>query len=133
MVRVFYQVWDRPPITVNGEHIISDVIRLCGGQNLFADLTPLAPTLSQEAVVAADTEIIISGAANDPDPAQQTLALWRRFPSMTAVRRGHLFWVPTDLIHRHTPRILDGAERICRALEGVRGARPWRRRVKPSR
>ena len=39
-VRLFYQVWDKPLITINGSHLISDVIRLCGGENVFADLAP---------------------------------------------------------------------------------------------
>jgi hypothetical protein len=31
--------------------------------------------------------------------------------------------IPGDLIQRHTPRILEGAEAVCRALEAVRIAR----------
>jgi iron complex transport system substrate-binding protein len=34
-VRVFYQVWDRPLLTVNGDHVISKVIGLCGGENVL--------------------------------------------------------------------------------------------------
>lgn len=119
-VRVFYQIWHRPLMTVNGEHIISDVVRLCGGHNVFAHLKRLVPTVSLEAVVAANPQAIISGGANRPEEAFATLASWRRFPDLMAVRLGQLSWVPTDLIHRHTPRILDGAERICQALERAR-------------
>jgi hypothetical protein len=34
--------------------------------------------------------------------------------------RGNLFFIPPDQIQRHTPRILDGAERLCGQLEEAR-------------
>ena len=58
-VRVFYEVWDEPLMTVNGKQIISDVIRLCGGDNIFADLPALAPTVSVEAVLAANPDALV--------------------------------------------------------------------------
>ncbi|MDA0191688.1 MAG: cobalamin-binding protein, partial [Proteobacteria bacterium] len=38
--------------------------------------------------------------------------------------RDNLFFVPPDLIQRHTPRLLDGTERLCQHLETARGRRP---------
>ncbi|MDH3901070.1 MAG: cobalamin-binding protein, partial [Gammaproteobacteria bacterium] len=60
-VSVFYQVWDRPLMTVNGQHLISDVIRMCGGRNVFAELPALAPQITIEAVLAANPEVIVTG------------------------------------------------------------------------
>ena len=85
-VQVFYQIWHQPLITVNGEHIISDVIRLCGGRNLFAHLQHLAPTVSREAVVAANPQAIISGAANAREEAFETLGSWRREISVLLIK-----------------------------------------------
>ena len=31
-VKVFYQVWSKPLLTINGMHLISDVLSLCGGR-----------------------------------------------------------------------------------------------------
>ena len=39
-VRVFYQIWTAPLMTVGGPQIISDAIRLCGGENVFGKLEP---------------------------------------------------------------------------------------------
>ncbi len=36
-VRVFYQVWAAPLMTLSGRHVISEAIALCGGRNVFAD------------------------------------------------------------------------------------------------
>ncbi len=120
-VDVFYQIWDHPLMTVNGEHLISDVLRLCGGRNVFASLPVLAPKVDVEAVLAADPEAIVASGMGEARP--EWLDTWRRWPQLRAVRHNDLFFIPPDLIQRHTPRILDGAERLCTALEQARARR----------
>ena len=117
-VRVFYQIWDRPLLTVNGDHIISKVIALCGGENVFAGLPLLVPEVDREAVLRANPEAIVASGSNDAQP--QWLEMWRQFPGLAAAARGQLYAIPADLIQRQTPRILDGAERLCGRLEAVR-------------
>ena len=132
-VRVFYQVWQSPLLTINGNHLIADVISLCGGRNVFADVGPLVPAVSVEAVVAADPEAIVT--ANEEGgraPAwqrtssQPSLAAWRRHRQLTAVRRGWLFALNGDIISRQGPRIVLGAEAMCAALDEVRRDRAAR-------
>jgi iron complex transport system substrate-binding protein len=117
-VRVFYQVWDRPLLTVNGEHVISKAMRLCGGVNVFAGLPLLAPEIDREAVLKANPEVIIGSGPRGERPAW--LDEWRAFPGLAAAARGHLYAIPPELIQRHTPRILEGAEALCTLLERVR-------------
>jgi iron complex transport system substrate-binding protein len=117
-VSVFYQIWDQPLMTVNGEHLISDVIRLCGGQNVFAGLKPLTPEISIEAVLAADPEAIAGMSAEAGQAGN--LDQWKRWPRLQAVARGNLFVIDADLISRNTPRILDGAEQLCEQLAAAR-------------
>lgn len=117
-VRVFYQVWDRPLVTVNGDHVISKVMRLCGGENVMAALPALAPEIDRETVLRADPEVIV---ASGPDGARPAwLDDWRAFPALAAVRHDNLFSIRPELLQRHTPRLLDGAEELCRILEAVR-------------
>ncbi len=111
-VRVFYQVWDRPLLTVNGQHVISKVMRLCGGENVFARLPLIAPEVDREAVLRADPQVIVSSGAS--------LAAWKAYPGLAAVARGHLYAIAPELIQRHTPRLLDGADRLCRILDAAR-------------
>jgi iron complex transport system substrate-binding protein len=117
-VDVFYQVWWQPLMTVNGEHLISDVIRLCGGRNVFSDLPVLAPQIDVEAVLAADPAVIIVGTGGTSETAG--LQDWNRWPMLAAVARGHLYGVQRELLVRHSPRILDGAAELCRILDIVR-------------
>ncbi len=120
-VRVFYQVWDRPLMTVNRDHLINELIELCGGRNLFAHLKPLVPLVSIEAVLEADPEAI--GAAVIEPGRQIGLEGWRRWPRLTAVARGNFIYIPADLISRPTPRILQGARQMCTQLDTVRTRR----------
>ena len=121
-VTLFYQVWPRPLMTVGGGQILNEVLQLCGGANLFARLPGLAPTVSVEAVLASDPEAIIASGMDSGAPAG--LDSWRGWKQLLAVARGNLFTVPADLVQRATPRLLDGAEQVCRELETARGRRP---------
>jgi iron complex transport system substrate-binding protein len=121
IVRTFYQIWKQPLSTVGGRQIISSVIRLCGGENIFGGLEAVAPIIGVEAVLAADPEAIVASGMDEARP--EWLDDWKRWPVLTAVARNNLFFVPPDLIQRHTPRLLDGAERLCHHLETARSRR----------
>lgn len=121
-VPTFYQIWKKPLMTVGRRQIISDVIRLCGGENVFGRLDAMAPTVDVEAVIAANPEAIVASGMDEARP--EWLDDWKRWTTLTAVARGNLFFVPPDLIQRHTPRLLEGAERLCEQLETARNRRP---------
>ena len=121
-VRTFYQVWKDPLTTIGGKQIISSVITLCGGENVFGGLEALAPIVSVEAVITANPEVIIASGMGEVRP--EWLDDGRRWNSITAVARDNLFFIPPDLIQRHTPRLLDGAERLCQQLDTARSRRP---------
>jgi iron complex transport system substrate-binding protein len=131
-VTVFYQVWRQPLMTVNGKHLIDDILTLCGGRNVFAGLTPLVPILSSEAVVGANPEAILtasetaSAEAWKRDPDNPSFAAWRRHRSMTAVRRSWLYALNGDNISRQGPRVVDGATAVCAVLDQVRAERGTR-------
>ena len=120
-VTVFYQIWDQPLYTLNDAQIASDAIRVCGGRNVFGGLKVVAPEVSLEAVIAADPEAIMAGKRYDP--ANPGLKLWEPYRSMTAVKRGNLLTVDGDLLTRPGPRVIDGAQQLCEALNAVRGRR----------
>lgn len=121
VVRTFYQIWDQPLMTVNRHHLISEVIRLCGGENVFGELAQLAPTIGVEGVLAADPEVIVASGMGEARP--EWLDQWRRWPGIQASHADNLYFIPPDLIQRHTPRILDGATLLCRYLEEARAKR----------
>lgn len=117
-VRVFYQVWNDPLMTLGGRHVVSEAIALCGGRNVFADLAPIAPRVSTEAVLAADPEAIIT--AEPGARPSGVLATWQRFGRISAVRRNLLVTLDADRINRHGPRIVDEIAVLCEAIDRAR-------------
>lgn len=117
-VGVFYEIWHQPLMTVGGAHLISQAIAACGGRNVFAALTQPAASVELEAVLRADPDAIVASGMDRERP--EWLDHWRRWPQLKAVRQDNLFFIPPDLLQRHTPRLLDGTERLCVALEQAR-------------
>lgn len=112
---VFYQVWDRPLMTVGGTHWISDALALCGARNVFADLDALSPVVSREAVLRRAPALIVSG-SDAPDLRRQ----WQRFASLPAVKNDAFVRVDADLLHRPTPRLIEGVAELCAAVAPYR-------------
>ncbi len=116
-VRVFYEIWPKPLMTVSGAHLISDVITLCGGENVFADVSQLTPTISLEAVIAARPEAILGGGSADGE--KEFIAQWRA-TALQPLRDLPAYYVHPDRIQQATPRIVEGLKAVCFALEQVR-------------
>lgn len=121
-VRVFYQIWDKPVYTLSGDHMVSDAIRLCGGENIFAGLKVKAPSVSIEAVMQANPEAILGDEQHGPDDAGITI--WKPYKTMTAVARGNLFTLNSELLTRSGPRLPQGVSQLCERLETARRRRP---------
>lgn len=117
-ISVLYQVWNSPLQTLNDNHVISDVIRLCGGINVFGKEKILAPVISREAVLIENPQVIIASGMGESRP--EWLDEWHQWPSLQAVKSDQLYFVPPDHIQRHTVRLLLGAEAICHALDDAR-------------
>lgn len=110
-IPVFYQIWDRPLLTVNGRHIITQILRTCGAQNVFAHLPQLTGAPSREAVLLAQPAVIVVASR-----AADALAPWEKWPQARAVRDRRLFAVDPDILHRPTLRVLDGVAELCAKL-----------------
>jgi iron complex transport system substrate-binding protein len=113
----FYQVDRRPLFTINGDHLISQGLALCGGRNIFAGEPGLAFQVAHEAVITADPAALL---APFTEGRGDPLIDWRQWPSMRAVRADALFLLPADTISRATPRWLDSLELACTLLDGLR-------------
>jgi iron complex transport system substrate-binding protein len=117
-VRVFYQIWKKPLMTLNDSHMVTSVIRLCGGENVFGKLPQLAPTVSTEAVLQANPEVIFAA-----DGGSSPGTSWQRFPRLAAVAGNNLFALTPNWMSRPGPRILDGAAELCEKLDLARSRR----------
>lgn len=116
-LRVFYEIWHRPLLTINGRHMISDAIALCGGTNVFASVPVLTPSVTLEAVVAARPDIVLGGGSANGE--SEFRARWVRVP-LPALRAVPARYVAPDSIQRQSPRILDGIRAICAHFDSLR-------------
>jgi iron complex transport system substrate-binding protein len=117
-VNVFIELWHEPMMTVNGTHIISDSIELCGGNNIFADALPLVPRINVESVVRGNPNVIIATGMADERP--EWLDNWLIWPDLSAVKSNSLYSINPDLIGRHSPRILQGVTQLCDYFDQTR-------------
>ncbi|HMW47377.1 MAG TPA: cobalamin-binding protein [Cellvibrionaceae bacterium] len=114
-VRVFYQIWHQPLMTLNKEHLFNELLTTCGGENVFGDLAPLAPKIDIEAVLKANPDLIIASGMDTARP--QWLDQWHQWPQLKAVKNGHLFFIPPDLLQRQSLRAADGLQQLCTAID----------------
>ena len=118
-LRVFYEIWPSPLMTVNNAHVIGEIIALCGGINVFGTLQPLTPEVSLEALLAARPDVVLGGSSAETPSAHA--ARWAARPPPLSALPAH--YIDPDLIQRPTPRLLDGARQVCAHLDSVRAAR----------
>ena len=120
-VRVFFQLWDAPLMTLNGQHLISGAITACGGTNVFGELPTLTATVSWEVAVQRDPELVMTaGSASEPAKPGR----WAEFPQVSATRHGEFGRIEGDLIARSGPRFVDGARALCVAIDRARQGLP---------
>jgi iron complex transport system substrate-binding protein len=119
-VRVFFEISRQPLMSLNQTHLASDALALCGGSNVFAASDLIAPEVSVEAVVLQDPDAILF--SDELGTVESVRDWWRERAELRAVRSGQVYSVPGDLVLRQTPRVLQGAQRVCEALDSARAA-----------
>lgn len=119
-IRVFYQVWEDPLYTLAGGHFISDLYTLCGGVNVFADLSEASPIVSVEAIVTRNPQVMLTGGHHGKRSIKDWKQKWSTWGSMDAVKNNMLFFVDQDMYTRSTPRTVDAAENLCEILDKAR-------------
>ena len=117
-VSVLYQVWDSPLQTLNGEHIISNGIEICGGENSYASALSIAPNISIESVIERNPDMIVASGMGEERP--EWLDSWKKWTALKAVRQNNLYFIPPDLIQRHTFRMIQGISMMCDFIDRVR-------------
>lgn len=116
-VNYFYQIAPQPLYTINGQHIISRSLAICGGHNVFSELPALAPQISRESIIIANPQVMIAPKTPDEPHA---LGTWKDWPRLQAVKNGNMLYLPADEISQATPRLLDSIDLACKLLDEVR-------------
>jgi iron complex transport system substrate-binding protein len=113
----FFQIAAQPLYTINSKHLISRGLAICGGRNIFSELSVLAPQVSRESVILADPQVMI---ATEIEAQPPSLDGWQDWPRLQAVQNQSMLYLPADEISQATPRFLDSIELACKLLDEVR-------------
>lgn len=116
-LRTFYEVWLQPLYTLQGKHLVSQGLALCGADNIMPAGALAAPLVNLEFVLKANPDLILFGEQGQA----ASRAFWQRFPSLTAVRGGRLLPVSADAFARPGPGLINALRPLCERLG------PWRR------
>ena len=115
-VRVFFEISQMPLMTVNGKHLISETIRLCGGENVFSDVLQMVIEPSREELLRRGADAILRPASIRQDETRDRTL----YAGLDAYRSGRIYPLNGDWILRPGPRILLAAGQVCAALDRAR-------------
>ncbi|MCG9697607.1 cobalamin-binding protein [Shewanella sp. Isolate11] len=115
-VKVFYQLWSTPLMTVAEGSWIEQIIDICHGDNVFVDAANEYPQVSLEAVLLKMPEVILQS----QDEGNINGLDWSAWQEIPAVKQQHIYQLNADLLHRAAPRAILGVESVCDALDKAR-------------
>lgn len=114
----FYQVWRQPLYSLGADHLLSQALALCGADNIVPPGPVAAPLLSPEFVLQRNPDALLF---NRQDLAG-SLAYWRRFTRLTAVREQQWLGLDERQLTRPGPEMLAAVEPVCAQIAS------WRKR-----
>ena len=104
-VKVYYEVWNAPYMSVGTTSFIHDVIVKAGGENIFGDLTDAYPMVSEETIIAREPAVILIPSSSGMEPS--AVGLRNGWADIPAVKNAKVFVVDDNVYTRPGPRIAD--------------------------
>lgn len=114
--RVFYVVFNDPPMTIGPATFIAQILDLAGGENVFADAAINWPTVSLEQIVRRDPDLVVLPVGEMPARTLERLRTESGWKDLRAVRRGCVVLVEADVVNRPGPNIARAAEQLRTAI-----------------
>jgi len=118
VLKVFYQAWSNPLITIHRKHLIGDMVKTCGGSLIFDDQKMLTGIVSKEQVLAHNPDVILTAIDGEKNPADWSP--WRRFPKLSATQLEGFLAIEGDLLTRPSPRALIATRKLCAFFDVIR-------------
>ena len=117
-VKTFFEISAYPLMTINRDHVISEMIGLCGGANVFGDMPSLVSEPSREELLVRKPDAILYGKS----AGARRDALAPAYDGLPAARDGNIFGITADYAFRPGPRTLLAMREICDALDRSRAS-----------
>ncbi|MEI7412048.1 vitamin B12 ABC transporter substrate-binding protein BtuF [Pectobacterium aroidearum] len=110
-LRVFIQFGTQPLFTSSQATLQSQIVSLCGAENIFSDSPVPWPQVSREQVLRRQPQAIIIGGS--PDKIASVQAFWQPQLAVPVIT------VDEDWFSRSGPRLLLAAQQICSQLTAL--------------
>ncbi|EGU29039.1 vitamin B12 ABC transporter B12-binding component BtuF [Vibrio ichthyoenteri ATCC 700023] len=115
-ISYFYQLSEKPIITVAQDRWPSEVFRFCGGVNVFENSAAPYPQVGLEQVIVANPQVIFTSRH-----AIENSGMWQSWQEqLQAIKQQQIWTLNSSWINRPTPRTLDAIEQVCELFETVR-------------
>lgn len=104
--------------TVNGKTLISQLVQVAGGENVFSDISDFFPEISKESLVVRQPKIIIQPSFKAISQEEKISAkkLWSLLPGLPAVKNDKIYFPDADLILKPGPRIGKAALELAQII-----------------
>ncbi|MFT5451549.1 MAG: vitamin B12 transport system substrate-binding protein [Enterobacterales bacterium] len=119
-VNVFYQLWHDPIRTIGPDNWTQSLINDCNASNIFNDAASQYPVVSLESILVKNPEVIVIPHHSGSKDAKR--AFWQKWSDIKAVKNEHINIINGDLLHRFSPRAIDGLSILCEAIDKARSS-----------
>lgn len=114
---VYYEVWNKPLLTIGKSVFITEIIEANGGKNIFDDVNEEYPIISEEMIIARNPEVIIVPEENGYTKEDiKNRSGWQNIP---AVKNDRIYIIPSDPISRPGPRIKQASELFYKIINDI--------------
>lgn len=104
------------PVMVAGKNtFINEILEICGGKNLAADLPQNYPVLNREEILKSDPDYFLFTAHID-DTVEKIVDTYPEWKSLSAVKNNRLLLIDRNLFGRPGPRFVEAAETLFNLL-----------------
>ncbi|OWF84420.1 vitamin B12 ABC transporter substrate-binding protein BtuF [Yersinia kristensenii] len=110
-LRTFLQFGTQPLFTSSGHTLQSEVVSLCGGENIFAGSRVPWPQVSREQVMTRQPQVIV--VSGDKSQADNIHTFWRPQLAVPVITLNE------DWFNRAGPRILLAAKQLCQQMASL--------------
>jgi vitamin B12 transport system substrate-binding protein len=109
--KAFIQLGTQPLFSAGNHTLQNDVVKFCGGENIFANSAVQWPQVSREQVLTRNPDVIImTGSAEQENVVRD---FWHSQLDVPIIRLNE------DWFHRAGPRIIDATEQLCEQLNAL--------------
>jgi len=113
--RVLVLIGDETLYSFGAGSYVHNLVELAGGRSITASIDTKAPTLSEEYVLKEKPDVIVGAWGSDYD-LDRLLELHPTWDVVPAVQNGRVYSLPSSLLLRPGPRLVQGARRMAAHL-----------------